>query len=219
MSQQFDTGLAVAVRTAVRTAVISKLQPLLKSNGLYLRAVKKIARPYRGKGDEDGLILINTALQGQMPAMLVALGDQTYEHVSLRQTIVNTKLDVIVYAASANPRAMDEGRLEPDVRSNADITADPGVDAMLEHIEQQLLGQDLGVNGVGLMQPHHQGETDTNAEFSLWEIRFVVTVDRRINPARAITARVVEIESDHNLDGADPANPIVSTLSPLDEES
>jgi hypothetical protein len=219
-SQAFDTGRTLPQRTELRNALVAKLSPLLLANGLYLLAVGKLAKAWTGEHDEQGLVLINQALQGRYPSMLVALGDASFKPVSIDGLIYRGEVSVHVYVASANPRGYDDGRLSPDVTSNADVHADPGIDAMLEHARQLLVGQDLGVNSAEEPRLHGEQHVFTGEVFSCWEETFLVKLEVVINPDRSIVELVSSIDT-KTLTPTDVANPqvtIVETVTELDPE-
>jgi hypothetical protein len=217
-SQAFDTGRTLPQRTELRNAVVTKLSPLLFANGLYLRGLGKVAKAWDGEHDELGLVLINQALQGQFPGMLVALGDADFKPVSIDGLVYRGEVSVHVYVASANPRGYDDGRLSPDVTSNADVHADPGIDAMLEHVRQLLVGQDLGVARIEEPRLHGERHVFTGDVFSCWEESFLVKLEIVINPDRAITDVVTSIETQTNTAPGviDPPVTIVETETDLD---
>lgn len=227
-AQVYDTGLDVPQRTAVRSAIVAKLQPLLKANGLYMRGIAPLARPYRGAGDDAGLVLINMALQGRAPAVLVALGAQRFKEMDVSLDTITSELEVVVYAVGANPRAMDDGRLAPDVTAMTDVAADPGIETMLEHIRQLLLKVDLDVNGVYELQLVEETDTFTGAEITVFEQSYRVRCDVAVDPNRALKTSSIwgptipqvatSILASNNLDGADPANPIAQSLTTLKTE-
>lgn len=222
MARTFDTGLHVPQRTALRNAIVAKLAPLKKSNGLYLRAIGKLAAPYLGAGDDDGLALLHLTLQGQAPAIVVALGDAKWKSIGMDALDLQGVIAVHVYVATVNPRGPVDGRLEPDVTATADDTADPGIDTMLEDVLQQLVGQDPGVDG--LYEPHvlEERAVFTGPEMTIWEVVLAVRADRWIDPDRAVTQQVDEIKhttyDDSGTDPeTDPGDVIVETETDLEE--
>ena len=219
-AQQFDTGLAQAQRTVLRNAVMNKLAPLLKVNAGYLAAIRPIARMYKGGGDEDGLALIQRALQGQAPAILVALGKRVPKAAGMPASELGLgEVDLGVYVISTHSRDMESGRLASDVVSTADLTADPGIEVMLEHVEQLLEAQDLGVDTI--YEPYLTGEDEvhTGADFTIWEQTYRVQVDRDINPSRAIglatSFETTHYQPDASAPIPNPANPIIDHITPL----
>lgn len=218
-AQQYDTGLAAPQRTLLRNAVITKLGPLLKSNGLYLTAISPIARMYKGGGDEEGLVLIQRALQGRAPAILVALGKATHRAAGMSNDVGQAEVELGVYVVSLHSRDMETGRLTTDVVGAADVTADPGIETMLEHVQQLLEDQDLGVDTIYEPLIQTEDEVWTGADFTIWEQTYHVLVDRDIKPFRAAPI-VTSFETTHSQPDANdpipnPANPIIDHISPL----
>jgi hypothetical protein len=219
MPQQYDTGLASPQRTLLRNGVITKLGPLLKANGLYLTAIEPIARMYKGAGDEEGLGLIQRALQGRAPAILVALGKATDHASGMSDDVGRAEVDLGVYVVSLHSRDMETGRLTTDVVGAADVTADPGIETMLEHVHQLLEKQDLGVATIYEPRRKSEDEVFTGADFTIWEQVYGVLVDVDIKPFRARPI-VTSFETKHTQPDANdpipnPANPIIDHITPL----
>lgn len=200
MPHAFDTGLLGAQRTLVRNAIVARLAPLLKANGGYLHAIKKMACRYRG--DEQTAELIERTFQGREPAIGVALGKMTFESADLDARTQLGELEVVIYVFGANQRdpAHVEGRLAIDVAGNASNLADPGIEIVLEHVQQLLLGQELGVDGVQELRPVDEDEVATAEPGSVWEQKYTVKLERAIKPWRNNTL-ITSLEARHQLDG------------------
>lgn len=224
MSLTFDTGLPKPQRTMLVEAIATRLLGQLT----YLRAVKRIARIVRQAVGEThdffGIDLMNNASQGNMPCVLVALGDAQYHATGTDPIDGVSELDVQLLVISSHLGGREDGRLSPDAVALAgtDPKADPGIDTMLEHIEERLSGQDLGVASIDVIRWKHTGEIDTLQEYSAWEARFTVQLDRNVNPDRAEMRQSLSIEVDNQLDGVprtDPPgelDPIVTTITDLE---
>lgn len=225
MALRFDTGAPKAQRTQLFDAIAAALGDLYRSAAppAYLRPTKRIARIVRPSVNEThdgfGLKLVEDASQGNMPCVLVAFGDAKYSAQGLDPIDSQAELDVQLLVVSSHLGGMETGRLAADTTANADATQDPGLDTMLEHVEERLMGQDLGVPGIHELRWHHVGEVFTAPEYSVWEVRATALLERHVNPDRAETRVVTEIEADHKLDGV-PAggqlDPIVETITPLE---
>jgi hypothetical protein len=223
----FDTGLAYAQRSLIRDAIVTRLSALLTTAApsRYLHAVKPIARPYRGEGDEDGAAILVSALLGQAPAIAVALGRKTYEATDAEPYTSRGTIDVAIYVLSKHPRGLVDGRLKTDVAGNAAITADPGIEAMLEHVEELLLGQSLGIAGVSELRPVDEDEVATADDGTIWEQTYTIGVERQINPSRLMTTVIDSIEGRHtphdieddDEESDEDLHPLVTTVAELDE--
>ena len=217
-AQTYDTGLALPQRTTIRNAVIARLAALktTATPARYVFDVKPLARRFRGEGDEDGMNLLIETFQGSAPAIAVALGRKVYEATDGDAYLSRATLELAVYAVSKHSRGTVEGRLATDVTGDASVTADPGLEAMLEHIEELLLGQAIGVDGVSELRPVSEDEVITAADGSIWEQVYELHVERQINPSRANTTLITSIEGDHRLDGIADTNPNSNAdLNPL----
>lgn len=222
----YDTGLALAQRTLIRNAVIAKLAPLLRANGRYVLAIKPIPRRYRGEGDIEGRQQLVNALLGQTPAIGVALGRKTYEATDGDAFISLGELELSIVVISQHGRdpALVEGRLATDPVGDAAITADPGIEAMLEHVEELLLGQSIGVAGTSELRPVDEEEVETAENGSIWQQTYSIRVERQINPSRGNTL-ITSIEAKTTPEGiadSDPnsaadLNPLIDTITTLEE--
>lgn len=225
MPHKFDTGLAKPQRTLIREAIIAKLAPLLTTANpaRYVAAIKPLPRALRGEGDGDGFAMLKYEVAGKAPCILVAVGRKRYDS-SVNPLEARGELEVAIYLVSSHARGIVSGRLAIDAVATADLTKDPGIEVMLEHVEELLLGQPLGIAGVDMLRPTDEDEVVTFEDFTAWELRFVVAVERVINPNRDETELVTSIEGKHEesgtaaVDGDIDIAPLV-TLSNLDPET
>jgi hypothetical protein len=237
MPHAFDTGATVAQRTRVRNAVIAKLAPLLKTADpqRYLHAVKPLAEMYE-KGGQHGEALLLEALNGAQPAIAVALGRMPFDTGGMDPASLTGDLPIGVYCVSQNQRGTVEGRLAADVVATTDVTADPGVETILEHALELLAGQRLPDPTV---EPDEDGVLtllsgvqELRAEFedlhvfkdiTIGELRFTVQVTREINRGRDVTQVATEVENKvfaDSIEDADPESdddlaPLVTTLTEI----
>lgn len=221
----FDTGLAKPQRTLIRDSIVSRLGALLKTANPagYIPAfgIRALPRSLRGPGDEEGFGALATELQQTAPCIALVLGRLDYEAVSIDATENSGKLEVIVYIVSRNARGVVEGRLFGDAVAGMSSTAEPGIFTMLEHVRELLIGQKLGVTGVGIMRPTFEDELATFADVTIWEQRYELEVDVDINPQRGITKKLLEIETRNKLDGIPDGHahdPLITTVTTLDPE-
>lgn len=220
-SPGYDTGLTRAQRTLLRAAIATRLAPLLVANGGYLRSIKSLPRPLKN-GSEDELGWLGNLVQGQVPCIGIALGRKDFEPTGMDIPPIHFrgKLEVALYICSNNLRGYVDGRLETDVVAGASASADPGIDTMLEHVEELLLGEsyDLG-NGrpTSELTFEHEDEVFTGGDVTVWEQRASIWLEREINPDRSITQLVTEIQGLHSLEPTtDPENPLVETRTELE---
>jgi hypothetical protein len=217
----FDTGLHRAQRTTVRRALVDRLAPMLRENGGYLRGIIELPRYVRGESDEDGIGMLAAKFQGRVPGIAIALGRKTYEPTDAGEAnLVTGGLDLAIYVATGHGRDTLEGRLAADVVSHGDRGADPGIEVILEHVEDHLLGQELNIKGILELRGVDEDEVGTFADMSIWEQRYTVKVERKINPRRASTQLVTSIEGRHRLaeiPAVHPMSPTVQTVAELEE--
>ncbi len=211
----YDTGLMAPQRTLIRAAIASRLAPLLKANGGFLARIAAMPRPLRSR-DEDEIGLLVNQLSGVTPAVLIALGRLPLQSTNTDGREWSGELEIVLYAVSSSARSFVDGRLASDGVAAADPTADPGIEAMLEQIRQLLLGQDLGVNTTSEFRGHAEDELYTFSDITIWEQHYTMQLEIEINPNRAITEIATEVLVDNDLDGADPVNPLVETITQLE---
>lgn len=230
MPHAFDTGATVAQRTRVRNAVIAKLAPLLKTANpaRYIPAngIKPLPRILDGgskEGDEGDVAMLEAFFNGASPAIGVALGRLPLEPGGMEPTSLRGSLPISVYVGSQHGRDLVAGRLAADVVATANLTADPGLETILEHVLELLAGQDPGVAGVGELRA--QLEDPSVAVFADWtigEVRFSAELERDIKPWRGVAQLVTEVENrlseDSIPDETAGLDPFVTTVATLEED-
>lgn len=212
---QFDTGLFRPQRTMVRQFLRAALGVLLKANGGYVHKIGALPRPLHGPS-EDELGLLVTAVANQTPAILIALGDKDIESTGMDATECRGELEIVIYAMSSSQRSFIDGRLEADAVAVSDASTDPGIETLLEHIEELVLGQSLPIQGIAELRGHAEKELYTFAEYTVWTQRYTAKVERVINRDRAVAGIVTTVAVLSQLDGANAVNPIVETITNLE---
>ncbi len=208
MPHAYDTGLPMAQRTILREAIARRLQPLLKSNGGYLAAVVELPKQARNVApDSDDESMLFKFLGGRSPAVGIALGRRSSESSGSLATEMRSTIDVHVFIISQHSRDHVDGRLAADAVAIADVTKDPGIEIMLEHVEQLLQGHTprdadgSEIATLGEMRATDEDELDTFADITVWEQRYEIAVERVIKPARAVTQLLLSIQGLHREDG------------------
>lgn len=221
MAHSFDTGLSRAQRTLVRSGAVTLLAGL-KLPGGYLRAVIPWGGVVRGFTDDMGIDLLWEALRGRAPAIAIALGDKAMSQAGMGGFNLVGELELLAYVLSMHPRDTELGRHEPDATSLASNTADPGLDTILEHVEELLIGQRAGASAtIKQIRYTREDELRTEGGYTLWVQRYTVTVGRTINPNRGISEILRELRatvrtSDDSM--AAPAAPVVESKMLTDED-
>lgn len=230
MAHQFDTGLAMPQRTLIRRGVVELLSGLKRSNGGYLKDVVSFGGVVRSFTDEVGIDLLWTTLQGRTPAIAVALGDRITAAGGIGGTRGIGELELLVYFYSQHARDIMAGRHEKDVVAVADDSKDPGLDVMMEHAEELLIGQRLGAtavtNPVGEVNRAtasikqivfgREEELRTEHGFTLWVQRYQVTVTRSINKLRDVSQLITELNTKTRTSDAEmdpPADPVAEATT------
>ncbi len=214
MAHAFDTGLARTQRTLIRDGIVELLGGLLHNDhdgelGGYLRAVIPWGGVIRGFTDEIGIDLLWSALNGRAPAIAVCLGDKVGQNAGLGGFNVKADLELVLYHYSNNQISMTDGRTSISTRAGSSNARDPGLDVMLEHAEELVLGQRVGAtlatNPIGEKSRStpsikqvvflREEELRTDKTLTLWAQRFSVRVDRVIDPHRGVTQMLEEIRT------------------------
>lgn len=210
MAHTFDTGLQLAQRTVLRRAAVTLLSGLLRANGGYLNTVIAWGGVVRGYTDRDGIDLLYSALQGRAPAVAIGLGDRVPKAGGIGGVAWKGHIELIAYYCSTNQRdpALVDGRLEPDVVAAASDVADPGLDVIMEHVEELLVGQYPSTSkSIKQIAPGVEEELYTNEEVSLYRQTFHVQIDRVINPYRNVTQLLESVSALLRTSGAQDADP------------
>jgi hypothetical protein len=195
VAHAFDTGLASAQRTLVRSGAVTLLAGLLAPVG-YLQAVIPWGGIIRGYTDEVGIELLWAAFAGRAPSIAIALGDAVLKPVGIGGFNFVAELELVAYHHSNHPRDPHLGRLAIDVAGLASNAADPGLDVMMEHAQELLVGQRCGASAtIKQIVPTREEELRTENEFTLWAQRYDVTIARKINPNRGLTQLLEEIRT------------------------
>lgn len=216
MSLAFDTGLPRSLRETIVNALAGKLAEL-KRPTKYLQAV--ITIPEMIGGDEEGLADLARAANGRVPCVAIAMGGKKPDGGGLEAIDAITDLEFGLYVVSGNARGAVDGRLFVDAGSASSDTLDPGVFAMLEHIEERIWGANLAIEGVGTPRQTGEDQLWSGDDATIWFQTYRVQVERSIKPNRAVTAVLTSIEARHKGDGITPGSsldPFITTISALE---
>jgi hypothetical protein len=199
----FDSGIAEPKRALVRSAVVARLAPLLKANGLYLLKLEECPRVIRS-GTDDELALLAYLLGGQWPCVFVAVGRRTFSPTSTTTARDRYVSDakVHVYAGSNNLRH-PLARVAGDVNSAVDLHADPGVETILEHVAALLTGYQVqGGNGaIYQLVPETEDELDVGKDYVIFEQQYAVRLNDDVLRYKGITQMITAIRTRHLPDG------------------
>lgn len=217
MAHTFDTGISKAQRTLIRDAIVERLSSLLRRNGRYVVTIKAHAGIVRS-GSEEELDMIADTTHGGAPYILVACGKKSYSPKGMdgRRARFEAELEVVVYVCSKNLRG-DLARLAGDVASAQSDTADPGVEVMLEHVEELLIGfAPTGFAGtdpnatIHRLDPVEEDELAIAEDLVIYRQTYSVAVARDLVRAKGISQPLTKITTDHKPDGVpDEAQPLI----------
>ena len=165
----------MTVRQSVEDGILAALAPLGKDcDGGYLKAL----RPYNGsttpaREDED----FQRVSQGELPCVLVATSNGTYENRTMGGRIADLTMQVHLLIASCNMRS-GEARLRGDKSS-----ADPGIYQMIEDIRSRLYNRPLpGVVGACRVRPIEESQVLTARDRTIWLLTYEAKTDVQEQP-------------------------------------
>lgn len=223
MPHAFDTGLTTPQRSQIGAALVARLGALKKTGpaaGLYVTTVERIPSPLNGDDEAD---YIKHVAGGQLPAVLVALGRKRYEPAGMSdprdQYLAN--LHVHVYVVSDNLRAPPTGapppRMAGDAVSAASNQKDPGIETMLEHTEELLLGYQVSDASQMTYQlvPIEERELFHTDEITVWEQEYQLAVQRDLKRNKGLTETLQTVDTKSNLNDGGAANPIAQPLTTI----
>lgn len=214
MAHEFHSGLDAPQRAKVREAVVARLQPLHRDEGGYLQAIVFWGGDLSSEEDRDDLVEL---LRGRAPAIAIGMGAGTFtaDGMTLQRNQHRKDIELTVFVATGHLRSR-ETRMTGDVVSAGNVTVDPGLEVMLEQVEDLLIALDPPFATIKPLLPVSEGSVWNAADLLVWAQRYRCTVQRVRRPYDAVLAELQEILADHNLvDGGD-ANPVATTLSEVD---
>jgi phage gp37-like protein len=221
VAHEFDTGLAKPQRTRIREEIASALAGLLytptPTPAGYLRAIVQFAGTVKGANDADGIAMLYDVLQGRAPAVAISIGRKQYENAGATREADQWRAtySIDIYVASNQTRSR-ESRLSGDVASAASTVADPGVEVILEHVEELLSGRSLGVSTVYRLAPVTEDEVVHTNDMTIWSQSYQLRTQRDVNPYRDVTTMLAEVQALHYVDGMAAPSPLIDALSEID---
>lgn len=211
MAKTFDHGLAKPHRTLIRDGAVTLLSGLERINGGYLQFVGKFGAVIRSWTDADGVDQLFDALSGQAPAIVVAVGDSTSKEAGTGGFGWTDDFELFVYHVTNHARDMVIGRQAEDPVALVDDAADPGLDVMMAHAKELLVGQRCGVSHATMKQvkPDREEELLTKDGVTVWlqsyRIRTALTIKEFRNVTQlleSIGIRTIQEAGEVNLPAA-----------------
>jgi hypothetical protein len=218
VDRDLDTGLDVPQRTLVRAAMVTRLAPLLRANGGYLADVRPLSSAIRAGSDDELDRLHHEA--GAAPCVLVACGLKSYVESGQGspRDQYQTQLELHVYVMSRNLRS-HLARVAGDVGSDAALTADPGIEVMLEQVEELLIGFHPA-DGAGTsstlyrLVPQSEDEVHQDVDTLLWRQTYSLRMQRELHRHTA-AGPITTVRGRHLVAGAETQNPLITTETDL----
>lgn len=218
MPHAFDTGLTKPQRALIGDALVTRLAALKRSANpaLYATTVERIPSPLRGDDEQD---YVKGVAAGQFPAILIALGRKRYEPAGMvdQRDQYRGTLDVFIYVVSDHQRSPDLARVAGDAASAASNQKDPGLETMLEHVEELLLGHQVTDSSQTIYQitPVEERELFHDSTITVWEQQYQVAVQRDLKRNKGLTETLQTVSSSSNLHNGGTANPVAQPLTTI----
>lgn len=193
MAHAFDTGQLLPQRTRIRRGVVRLLSGLTRANGGYLMSVIPWGGIVRVYTDVDGISTLVNAI-GKAPAIAVSVGDRQGDPNTIGGFTSEDDLDVCVYMATDNLRNQLVWRQETDVAGLSNDQADPGLDVIMDHVKELLMGQrvDTGKD-IKQLRCHREYELATTDTVSIWVQEYKIRAMVQISEARTVTQLLTSI--------------------------
>lgn len=189
MSHAFDTGASKPQRTLILEGVLALLAGLKKPAG-YLNAVIGWPRPVRSYTDVDGIVQLMDALSGRAPSIAVHVGDASWGKGAVGGFTWEKEIELLLYFASTHKRDHLTGRIVTDAIGLADDNADPGLNVMMEHAFELVLGRRPGgivVPSIKQVRPQREEELVTDGQITIWLQTYRVIAMSQISEWRSVT--------------------------------
>jgi hypothetical protein len=215
MAHSFDTDLTVPQRTKLRDAVVTRLGGLLRTNGLYLDEVKPFGRPLRGTLGEDELADLARVLVPGRSTILVAVGAAKFKPLGVNgvKDRYLADVDLMLYFSSNNARSLID-RIVQDPGSVRSNKKDPGVEVMMEHARELMLGYQLtdASDTIYRIVPVDEDEIDTGDDYVFWMQNYIVQFEASVKRYKNITELMTLLHATYSEMTTETAqNPIVTT--------
>lgn len=189
MSHEFDTGLSLPQRTIIRRAAVQILSPLTRANGGYLAAVKPFGGVVRTYTDEIDIELLQKAM-GSTPAIGVSLATRQFRNAAImtggtlganrsnKAPQALSELQLRLYLSSQHSRDGLTGRHESDTVAAVDVTADPGLDVIMEHAIELMHGTypTATIGTVKQIEIETEEELATLPHVTIWMQTYKLTI-------------------------------------------
>lgn len=188
MAHKFDTGQPAPQRTRIRRGAVELLSGLKRANGGYLMDVIPWGGIVRVYTDIDGVSTLRNAIK-KAPAIAVAVGDRSSQVKTIGGYNESGEIDILVYFISDNVDHDQIARHEADVYANANDMMDPGLDIMMEHAKELMIGQRAGApgNDIKQLKPVAERELYTDLTMTIWVQEYQVTTLVQISEFRTVT--------------------------------
>lgn len=188
MAHSFDNGLHVPQRTRIRRGAVTLLSGLKRSAGGYLVDVIPYGGVVRTYTDTEGVQQIVATLS-RAPSIAVAVGDRASLVAGIGGYQERGEIDLLIYFSNNNARSEQRWRQEIDSAGLASDTADPGLDVILDHAKELLIGQLVAGSAKDIKQirPEREEELVTAEAVTIWLQTYKVTTHVQISEFRTVT--------------------------------
>lgn len=212
MTYTFDTTRTRSQRGVILDGIVAALDRLKSTSGGFLQAIMPFGGIVRGYTDDAGIDQVWERLQGQTPAVLVAVGDARSTPAGMGGYRYSKAIELHVYFVNNHNQGLP--RIDTDAFALADDTADPGVFFTMERVEELLVGLDIAGTDIKHVVPLSEEELATSNELTLWRATYQVTTARTFKPYRDVTTYLDSLRT--NVINTD--DPETTPLNPTPEK-
>lgn len=192
MPHTFDTGHTSPQRKLIVDKMIAALSPLLVptlpggSAIGFLEAIIPISYRVDRTDDDYAIDVLLRDLAGRSPAVAIAPLDLVSKQAGGPGRAI-AELEIEVYVVSSHERDLTEGRAASDAIAAADITADPGIWAVLELVWMYLFDIKMGIATVHELKLEREAEIICNETLTIWKMEWSIQVGRDANLYRGLS--------------------------------
>lgn len=212
----FDTTLLKPQRTMITEGAIALLSGLLRPVG-YLGAVIPWGAAVTSRTDEVGVAQFVSAMTARSPSIAIVTGDASMTPAGIGGFQSKKTMDLLVYICTTHKRDGYLGRMALDGQGSADLTADPGLHIIMEHVTELMIGQRAGsTSSIKQIVPDREEELYTGEQVTIWLQTYRVEVRTNISEFRTVKQLVTSIHHRLSTNLAEVPPPAAKTSVAID---
>ena len=155
-------------RAAIEDAVIERIRLLGEhAPAGYLKTVDPYQGPLEPDPEDTALALL---MKAGTPCVGVTTDAAEFDDIPIGRRRASKAINVEIIVVSRNLRNLESG-----ARGDG-LAGDPGVYCILQDIRKKLFGVELGIDGVGFLEPERETPVE-RGETAIWRQTYAVMVD------------------------------------------